>query len=216
MAKACHYFGKTSFHAAVSEHLKYCTWNTCWAPPISVRSSALGWSEGCDRQAALVLEPLSAELSEKSSLQRLQGHHPIHRNERGICPSHRGAAFCAANRYHTSCVTVCDIFKNSINLSSVPATLICVWQYLFPLKSPPALRTAVTRQNYTLHTLLKWQGLRWWKTCDLNCPSNQLHQGFWSWSERQQFWNLQVHSSHFFSCSNEQCNLESGITSTFG
>lgn len=145
------FFSCCSVRALEILHLKYLLGSS----NLSKKLSPLGCTEGCDRQAALVLEPVPAELSEKSSLQRLQGHHPIHRNERGICPSHRGAAFCAANRYHTSCITVCDIFKNSINLSSVPATLICVWQYLFPLKSPPALRTAVTRQNYTLHTLLK-------------------------------------------------------------
>lgn len=80
--------------------------------------------------------------------------------KRHLCFSQRGCLlYCRSGITH-HVLPHCDIFRNSINLSSVSVTLICVWQYLFPFKSSPKVRTSVTRQNYTLHSLLKWQWAR--------------------------------------------------------
>lgn len=164
MAKACHNSAKLLFMPQCAS-----TCNTSWASQISVTTSALGWSEwllsGMDRgveqggwfgaQASISWAGDWEKLPEKAALPPTTIHQEWKRH---LYFSQRGCPLCCRSGITHHVLLQCDIFQNSINLSSVSATLICVWQYLFPFKSPPTLRTSVTRQNYTLHSLLKWEG----------------------------------------------------------
>lgn len=77
--------------------------------------------------------------------------------EASVFLTKRGCLLCCRSCITQHVLLYCDMFKNSINLSSVSATLICAGQYRFPFKSPWVLRTSVTWQNYTLHSLFKWE-----------------------------------------------------------
>lgn len=91
------FFSCCSVRALEILHLKYLLGSS----KLSKKLSPLGCTEGCDRQAALVLEPLSAELSGKSSLQRLQCHHPIHQEwKRHLSFSQRGCLLCCKQVSH--------------------------------------------------------------------------------------------------------------------
>lgn len=171
MVKAWSYFGKTSLHAPVSEHWQYLVEFFLLSNNFMIR--AVNYSELQRNIPQHVLMFYDSVFVWCSSMYQLRWRmrNPASWLNRLHCLLllfttnkaapvfliKRGRLLCCRSCIAWHVLLYCDIFKNSINLGSVSATLICVWRYLFWFESPWIPRTSATRQNYTLHSLLKWE-----------------------------------------------------------